>query len=155
MIVWRVNHDLPWPEPVECGEYGWPNKDATGAPMFDNTHFREEEACWASLLSNAEAGQALGVGTLQNARAAVARAMRALADDAVRYTAARLAHEQWKRGELDRERPLASRDWPTYAPGDEDDLPACARCGKPYGLHGIATNHCPTWAEEEGKGRRS
>ena len=158
MIVWRVSHDLPWPEAVECDVPGWPNKDATGATMYDNTHFLEEKDCWEKMLVNAEAGQALGVVDLQQARAGVERATKRLADDAVRFTNTRRAHEEWKRGELKRDPTMMTTTRPTgtalcdnavttYEPavgGFPAASPPCQHCGSPYVLHLPPYHRCPS-----------
>jgi hypothetical protein len=117
-----VNHDLPWPEPVECAVFGHPHQDATGATMYDNTHFLDEAACWKRLLANAEAGQALAVVDLTQARAAVGRAIQRLAVDATRFTNARLSYVAWQHGTLRRD-PAPGEDhvWPLYEPHNDDE----------------------------------
>jgi len=50
MIIYHAECTFTRPEPVECDVPGYPNRDANGEQMFENTHFATEGEAWEKLV---------------------------------------------------------------------------------------------------------
>lgn len=87
----------PAPESVECERPGYPNKDAQGRVMYENSHFRTEEEAWHSLLKNAEAGLRLCASALEDAQERVRQETERTAAAGLRLAKVMEAHKDWQR----------------------------------------------------------
>jgi len=49
ITVYYVHDSSRTPEPVECKMLSFPNLDALGRMMYENTHYATEEAAWEKI----------------------------------------------------------------------------------------------------------
>ena len=57
--MWRADKTKLAPVKVECPNGLYPNNDADGEKIFNNTHFQTEEEAWAQLRGEVLAGVAM------------------------------------------------------------------------------------------------
>lgn len=83
MIVWTYDLSETAYSIIETScsddEFGWPNLDARGVTMFENTHFRTEAGAWNRLVANAEAMLNRAATEYRQAKVALEKATRQLA----------------------------------------------------------------------------
>ena len=66
--------------PVECESTKWLTKDADGATIYENTHFKKEADAWEALEREARAWVQFGASDLEALRKREVEATRELAD---------------------------------------------------------------------------
>jgi len=95
MIMFRVEGTKP--VAVECPEPSWPNKDADGETIFNNTHFVLEGETWEKLRSEHEATLRMAAGSLRSARARVDELTKELADVVLEREECERNFDDWSR----------------------------------------------------------
>lgn len=83
MIVYYAGSELTRPEAVECKESGYPNCDATGRVMYENTHFALEGEAWERLRREHKAGVSLSSSAVREIRRRLLEAEARLVEDAL------------------------------------------------------------------------
>jgi hypothetical protein len=73
------------PRAVECKRAGYPNTDADGDKMYDNTHFANEAEAWKQLRQEREAHVRISGGTVAQAKRELQRAEQSAAFAAELY----------------------------------------------------------------------
>jgi hypothetical protein len=94
--MWKVVYGSPAPVEVQAQVPCWPNMDAAGDKIFDNTHFIDLEKAWERHLAEHRAGVSLSVSRLKEARAELARRESELCEASVFYEEALRAHDEFK-----------------------------------------------------------
>lgn len=88
MIRYTYNTEAAEVVAVECESIGYPNRDATGAVQYDNSHFDSWQDAHARLVAEIKAGIWLSSRALKDIREKTARYTQSLADDAERLVKA-------------------------------------------------------------------
>lgn len=91
--------DGPEPEPVECETPGYPNKDAKGLTMYNNSHYPTLAQAWDRMCSEAAAGLRLSTSSLEQAKRVVQHATEEVAADALRKLLVDRGREAFLRGQ--------------------------------------------------------
>lgn len=97
--VWYVGGDMTEPEETTCEALGWPNLDAQGRTMYDNSHYSDLAAAWDSLLRERKAHVSLQTMSLRDLQAKVRRVTEATAQAACLWSEAQEKFEAWKRSQ--------------------------------------------------------
>lgn len=92
--MFKVKYGTPRPIAVDCETPSYPERDADGDQILDNTHFLSEDDAWETLLREHDAGQYLAVRNVQRLREELAAAEKELCDAAILATAARTAFQE-------------------------------------------------------------
>lgn len=95
--MYKVVSGKPGPVPVMADLPSYPNRDADGDTIFENTHFLNLDAAWEYHLAEHRAGQSIAAGNLEYARAELEKREKLLCDAALAYSAALKAHEEYER----------------------------------------------------------
>ena len=86
MKMWKRHKSEPRPIEVECEIPAYPNPDADGDKIYDHSHFKTEEDCWAAIERRVLASLSnLGAKVLE-CRARLVEAERAAGDKAAVYS---------------------------------------------------------------------
>lgn len=93
MLMYRVDPNRPSPIPVECPDPKWPNADADGQTIYENTHFVSIEKAWETLQAEVDAGVSLGCTRVNELRRRLAEAEKRLVDDTLMAQAVREARK--------------------------------------------------------------
>lgn len=97
MKLWRADLDQLKPVLVDCPRGGWPNDDADGHKIFDNTHFATEVAAWDKLIAESSAGVSLAGSRVEECRQKLDHANVLAAQAAVEFARVREHHNAWTR----------------------------------------------------------
>ncbi len=94
MTVWHAIGTAP--VAVECEVPGYPNLDANGATMYENTHFADEAAAWAQVLAECYAGESLDASAVIRVEEELKHRKDRLVRSAIAAVEARENFEKWK-----------------------------------------------------------
>jgi hypothetical protein len=96
VTVYRIDESGAEPVAVECRTPGYPNRDVSGAVMYDNTHYRTLAEAWGAQMEDAEAQVSLAGRSVAQAREALRGAEVEAGQAAERYAEVRRRHQRWK-----------------------------------------------------------
>ena len=83
LVMWRAD-TAPWKAvEVECPDGLWPNSDADGETIFENTHFETQAEAEKHLRAEAKAGLKNTAARLDDARIAVTELEKRVGDWAI------------------------------------------------------------------------
>lgn len=95
MIRYYAAGGLDEPEPVECPNEGYPNRDAKGRVQYDNSHYTELVEAWEHLLRDVEAQVSIVGRDVEQARTALRRREQEAGEAAARFARIRDGHLRW------------------------------------------------------------
>ncbi|WP_376956440.1 hypothetical protein ABNQ39_00305 (plasmid) [Azospirillum sp. A26] len=95
--MFKAVYGSPRPVTVECEVPAYPNADADGCTIYENTHFLSEAEAWERVLAEHDAGLSLEARRVKNLRAELEAAEKSTATAAILATEAREAFRQWER----------------------------------------------------------
>jgi hypothetical protein len=93
MDMWRADQKEWKPILVNCPNGLWPNKDADGKEIYENTHFATREEAMASLWANVEAFISLSVSHVEYCQKELAEAKERVVQAALARSKVMLAHK--------------------------------------------------------------
>lgn len=93
MLMYRVDPNRPSPVPVECPDPKWPNADADGQTIYENTHFAVIADAWEKLQAEVDARVCLRCTRVNDLRLRLAEAEKRLIDDTLMANAVREARK--------------------------------------------------------------
>lgn len=82
-IMYRVDYGKPVPTAVECEMPEYPNPDADGNTIYENTHFGWEEDAWERLEAEQTAGVSLETQSVIRLREQLAQAEKKLVNEII------------------------------------------------------------------------
>ena len=85
IVMWRGSDGMTEPVKVECPDGLYPNNDADGMQIFENTHFRTEESAWQNIEDCILAGISLSGSAVEYAQSQLRQAERQAADSTIEY----------------------------------------------------------------------
>jgi hypothetical protein len=95
--MFRVKWGIPHPIEVEAEIPEWPNKDADGNTIYENTHFLKAEDAWPVLLREHEAGVSLHCSQVNQLRHQLRKAESDLVEATLHNEAAIKKQRDWAR----------------------------------------------------------
>lgn len=95
--VYKADARQTAPVPVVCEVPGYPNRDADGNVMYDNTHFENEADAWERLIQEHAAGVKLFCGEFRDLEVRMRRVKDLIAKYACLLTETQERYEWWKR----------------------------------------------------------
>ena len=84
MIVYKVGKTKPIA--VECENFGYPNVDADGETMYENSHFKTEDEAWQAVLSLSNAFIETDTRNVKEKRKMLTEAEQQLVNSAIRLS---------------------------------------------------------------------
>jgi hypothetical protein len=93
--VYKIDVEGAAPVPVECEVPGYPNRDADGEVMCDNSHFATLAEAWDAQLRDTDAHVMLAGQEVARLRERLSNAQADAGRAAERFVAARIAHRDW------------------------------------------------------------
>jgi hypothetical protein len=72
--VWKADRSKTAPIQVECEVFSWPNQDADGETIYDNSHFTNEDDAWETIIANHKAGVSLACMEVNQLRSELTKA---------------------------------------------------------------------------------
>ena len=97
--MWRADTKQWKAVMVDCPKGLYPNDDADGCPIFDNTHYTTAKEAWDSLEAEASAHVTMAARSVEYKRDELARANEEAADASIRWKTFRDNQEKWQRSE--------------------------------------------------------
>ncbi len=93
--MWKVVYGSSAPVEVQAEIPSYPNRDATGAQIFENTHFLDLDKAWKHHLAEHRAGLSLTSARVIEAREQLAKREASLTEAALFYNAALKSFDQF------------------------------------------------------------
>lgn len=84
MKLWRADTSLWKPVEVECPKGGYPESDADGIKIYNNTHFENQKEAWENLEAEVFAGLRLAANHLDECEGALLAAKQEVVASAIR-----------------------------------------------------------------------
>ncbi len=84
-VMWRGSDGMIEPVKVECPNGLYPNLDAEGIEIYENTHFHTEEAAWQNIEDCVLAGVSLSGSAVENAQSQLRQAEKQAAESALEF----------------------------------------------------------------------
>lgn len=91
--LWRVEYGIPHPVETMADNPSYPNTDASGNTIFENTHFTDKDEAWDKCIREHRAGVHLAALRVMEARRRLNDAEKSAADATIFYSDAVKAFE--------------------------------------------------------------
>lgn len=95
MIVYYADESEIKPVQVTCKIFGYPNKDADGRMMYDNTHYKDEKDAWRNLRLNANARMELLIREISSMKHKLMDIEKRYVDAAIHKVDIKAEYKKW------------------------------------------------------------